>query len=102
MENQRSDPPDRREFVRRLGSGATYRVPVFAALGAAAPQSRAGSSTPEQIARALNSAARSLNEAYRLGARQRFTAADWEVMQPAVDAVRRPILTWPPDWCTIC
>lgn len=101
MESERIPAPDRRDFVRNLGGAAVYGVPIFAVLGATQDRRESGSN-PELIARHLQEAARHLNEAYRLGARYRFTDRDWDVMAPAVKGITPPIKNWPPDWCAIC
>ncbi len=97
MKSKREGTPGRREFMRRLGTAAVYGAPVVAVLGAASPRSN-----PEQIAVHFREAARHLNEAYQLGRRTEFTPRDWEMLKPAIDGVRRPILGFPPEWCTIC
>lgn len=106
MEHDTSSKPDRREFVRRLGTAAAYGVPVFAALGAARPQERSSlpgsESTAEEIARHWEEAAKHLVEADRLGSRYRFQDRDWEILKPALKEVTPPIKRFPPDWCAIC
>jgi hypothetical protein len=98
---EKNGKPDRREFVRRLGGAAVYGVPVFAALGAARPTSSAESS-PAEIARHWEQAARHLIAAERLGREGEFSRRDWEVMAPAVKGLTPPMKRWPPDWCAIC
>jgi len=109
MDHDGSTAPDRREFVRRLGTAAAYGVPVFAALGVARPAAGAvlgadaeSESNPEEILRHLQTAARSLNAANRLGSRYRFQRSDWEIMEPGFKGLEGPMKNWPPDWCAIC